>query len=113
MRNLAAQRAANGTRSVPATGVALVGFFPGHKSCPQYDRLKLLLHTGKSEIGWLRRAICRPAQLWNEGSTILYAENLPAASVIATWQISPRQPSTSDTASDPEASGPQAAAAGP
>src|SRR5207244_10196190 len=26
--------------------------FGFHKSCPQYDRLKLLLHSGKSEICW-------------------------------------------------------------
>ena len=67
-----------------ASSAARVGYQVCHKSCPQYERLKLLLHTGKSEIAWFLSAICSPAQLWNDGSTILYAENLPAASVIAT-----------------------------
>src|SRR5713226_6662480 len=40
-----------------------------YKSCPQYDKLKLLLHSGKSEICWFRIAIATPAQLWNDGST--------------------------------------------
>jgi hypothetical protein len=34
-----------------------------YKSCPQYDRLKLLLHNGKSEICWSLRAIATPIQL--------------------------------------------------
>src|SRR5262249_32121333 len=42
-----------------------------YKSCPQYDRLKLLLHSGKSEICWLRSASARPIQLWNDGSITL------------------------------------------
>src|SRR5262249_34477505 len=42
-----------------------------YRSCPQYDRLKLLLHSGKSEICCPRRAIASPAQLWNDGSTTL------------------------------------------
>ena len=42
-----------------------------YKSKPQYDRLKLLLHSGKSEICWSRKAIANPAQLWNDGSTTL------------------------------------------
>ena len=42
-----------------------------HRSCPQYDRLKLLLQTGNSEIGWLRSAIAKPTQLWNDGSMTL------------------------------------------
>src|SRR5262245_63018229 len=42
-----------------------------YRSCPQYDRLKLLLHSGKSETCWSRRAMASPVQLWKEGSTIL------------------------------------------
>ena len=42
-----------------------------YRSWPQYERLKLLLHSGKSEICWSRSAIARPVQLWNDGSTIL------------------------------------------
>src|SRR5579872_2347597 len=35
-----------------------------HKSKPQYERLKLLLHNGKSDMAWLRRASVIPVQLW-------------------------------------------------
>ncbi len=42
-----------------------------YRSCPQYERLKLLLHSGKSEICWSRSAIASPIQLWNDGSTTL------------------------------------------
>ena len=39
-----------------------------YKSCPQYERLKLLLQRGKSEICPSRRAISTPLQLCQEGS---------------------------------------------
>ena len=38
---------------------------------PAYDRLKLLLQSGKSEICPLRSAIASPNQLWKEGSFTL------------------------------------------
>ena len=38
-------------------------FMRGYKSTPQYDRLKLLLQIGKSEIACRRSASARPIQL--------------------------------------------------
>ena len=52
-----------------------------------------------------RRARASPVQLWKEASVILYRRKRPPASVNAAWQTSPRQPSTSATASESGASG--------
>ena len=38
---------------------------------PEYERLKLLLQIGKSDISLFLTAKANPNQLWNEGSLIL------------------------------------------
>ncbi len=44
---------------------------PLYKSAPEYDRLKLLLHTGKSEMTFFWTANDSPGQFRNDGSTTL------------------------------------------
>ena len=48
-----------------------MGGTEAYKSKPQYERLKLLLQSGKSEMACPRNASASPVQLWNDGSTIL------------------------------------------
>ena len=42
-----------------------------YRSCPLYDKLKLLLQIGKSEISLFLTESASASQLWNEGSFIL------------------------------------------
>jgi len=44
---------------------------PRQRSCPAYGRLKLLLHSGKSEISFPGIAMANAGQLWNDGSVTL------------------------------------------
>ena len=76
-----------------------------YRSWPQYERLKLLLQIGKSEIPSPRTASASASQLWRLGSLMRAAAMRPSASVRRTWQVSPRHPSTSPNASDEGASG--------
>ena len=58
--------------------VSIVRIVPcPYRSCPQYERLKLLLQSGKSEIWPSRMASASPSQLWNDGSTTLYDRTVP------------------------------------
>ena len=50
-------------RKLISAFILLLSAFCLHKSCPQYDRLKLLLQSGKSEIWPLRSASATPSQL--------------------------------------------------
>ena len=49
----------------------------------EYDKSKLLLHNGKSDIPLFLTASANPYQLLKDGSLILYLLNLPVLSVIA------------------------------
>ena len=74
-----------GSGAVPLPGAGQQRFehgrSPAYKSWPQYDRLKLLLQSGKSRIAWSRMAMASANQLRNDGSTIRYCAKRPGASV--------------------------------
>lgn len=78
------------TLASSATGIALLVTIPffnryvnkrnmhsPHRSCPLYERLKLLLHRGKSATTLLRTAIARAVQLFTLGSLIQYLRTFP------------------------------------
>src|SRR5437868_4368309 len=64
------------------------------RSVPEYDKLKLLLITGKSAMMLPCTASTSAGQLFTEGSLILQRSIELLGPVRTQWRISPRQPST-------------------
>src|SRR6266508_2433992 len=64
------------------------------RSFPEYDRLKLLLQSGKSGTMFFSRAKVRGRQLTNEGSFTFTRSRRPPPSALTQCKMAPRQPST-------------------
>src|SRR5665647_1509463 len=69
----------------------------GHRSLPAYERLKLLVVTGKSGTIVPDRARGNAGQLNHDGSTILTRVRRSSVSTSTRWTIVPRHPSTIPT----------------
>src|SRR6266852_5078448 len=79
------------------------------RSFPEYDRLKLLLQSGKSGTMFFSRAKVSGRQLTNDGSFTLTRSSREASVARTQCRIAPRQPSTIPKALSQAGSGPSGA----
>src|SRR5882672_236304 len=77
------------------------------RSFPEYDRLKLLLQSGKSGTMFFRRAKVSGRQLTNDGSLTLTRSSRDPSGARTQCRIDPRQPSTRPKALSQAGSGPR------
>src|SRR5690348_1004153 len=74
---------------------------PRYRSFPAYERLKLLLMSGKSGTMFPTTAHWIAGQFMKEGSRTLQRWIRPFSPAMTKYRISPRQPSTAERAHSP------------
>src|SRR6266581_5298918 len=77
--------------------------WPPYKSFPAYERLKLLLISGKSGMMFPKTANWMAGQFTNDGSRTLHRWIAPSCPAMTKYKISPRHPSTAESAHSPAA----------